>query len=69
MCKLDKSEAFDDLSITEEKFAQECRANPEQTVLGLDDPFAPSGWFMKLELDLVKEHSCLDDLCLSCGCV
>ena len=47
----------DDFSLTEDAFAGICRANPKRT----------AGWFATLQLALVEERSCLDDLCTAFG--
>ena len=45
--------AQNDLSITNEAFDAACRKDPGRT----------ADWFEKLQLALVEEHSCLDELC------
>ena len=47
----------DDFSLTEETFFGVCRKNPQLTV----------EWFAALQLELVEEHSCLDDICICLG--
>ena len=47
----------DDFSLTEDAFADVCRADPKRT----------ARWFETLELALVEERSCLAELCLCCG--
>ena len=49
-------------SIDEVAFAAACRA---QEIRHGNRPVEV--WFAKLELELVEERSCLDDLCLCCG--
>ena len=57
------------VSIDEQAFAIECRAHEPAKRAPNEDVMQPvERWFTELQLKLVEERSCLDDVLAICGC-
>eukprot|EP01045_Picozoa_sp_COSAG04_P006034 COSAG04_NODE_290_length_17835_cov_11.494982_9_plen_67_part_00 len=52
------------MAIDEEAFAAACRAQPND----VRERRPVEKWFAELQLKLVEERSCLDDVLATCGC-